>query len=155
MILGISFTDFQSHEIHLFALFGSDFPLFIMMLKRRKHQKYAFATGIELLTMGFRKRSEAILHDDDGGQAFIESGPHHLFLTGRNGRRYLSEDGQSPFHLKRNHIHPPFFVVVTVITAFHRDNLLAGVLFLRFKLFFGHRYSNIQKGLLCAPQRFL
>ena len=56
-----------------------------MVLPGREHEEAALGAGVELLAVGLREGSEAVLHDDDGGQAGVEGGAHDVLLAGRDG----------------------------------------------------------------------
>ena len=78
--------DCQCHLVELLALNAGDGALLVVMLPWGEHQKAACGTGVELLAVGLRELGEAVLHQNDGGEAGVEGGAHHALLTGRDGR---------------------------------------------------------------------
>ena len=74
-------TNQPAHIIERQALVATDGEALVVMAPGSEEQQLAAGAGLHALAAGLGKVGEAVLEEDDEGQAFVEGGTHDCLLT--------------------------------------------------------------------------
>ena len=74
-------ADETGHVVQGQTLVATDGETLVVMAPRSEEQELAAGAGLHALAAGLGKVGEAVLEEDDEGQAFVEGGTHDGLLT--------------------------------------------------------------------------